>query len=92
MRATASLPIRRSVRVSRFCPEDCVRLNEEEPLQHRDCLHLEDVVMPTPYSAIYFGRVVTVIGINGNDFYIEEMMTNGQTSRSVVSRDRIKRS
>lgn len=80
------------MRISDFCPSDCVRLNEEEPRIHEGCIHLEDIVMPTPYSAIYFGRVVTVVGINGNDFYIEEMMTNGQTSRSVVSRDRVKRS
>lgn len=80
------------MRISDFCPKDCVRLNEEDPRMHEGCGHLEDIVMPTPYSAIYFGRVVTVVGINGNDFYIEEMMTNGQTSRSVVSRDRVKRS
>lgn len=83
------------MKVSEFCPDNCLRILETDPIQHEGCLHLQDVVMPTPYSAILMigePRVVTVVGINGNDFYIEEMMTNGKTSRAVVSRDRVKRS
>lgn len=83
------------MKVSEFCSDDCVFIPEDDAIFHETCKHVQDIVMPTPYSAILMigePRVVTVVGINGNDFYIEEMMTNGQTSRSVVSRDRVKRS
>lgn len=83
------------MKVSEFCPDDCVRLGDEDPLLHEGCGHLEDVVMPTPFSAILTigePKVVTVVGINGNNYYVEEIMTNGQTSRMSVSRDKIKRS
>lgn len=83
------------IQLSEFCPKDCVRLNDEDPRMHEGCGHLEDIVMPTPFSAIITigePRVVTVIGINGNNYYVEEIMTNGQTSRMSVSRDRVKRS
>lgn len=83
------------IKFSEFCPKDCVRLNEEDPMMHEGCGHLEDIVMLTPFSAILTigkPRVVTVVGINGNNYYIEEIMSNGTTSRSVVSRDRVARS
>lgn len=83
------------IKFSEFCPRDCVRLGEDEPRMHEGCGHLEDIVMPTPFSAILSigtPRVVTVVGINGNNYYVEEIMSNGQTSRAVVSRDRVKRS
>lgn len=83
------------MKVSEFCPDDCVFIAQDEGWMHETCKHAADIVMPTPYSAILMigePRVVTVVGINGNDFYIEEIMTNGQTSRAVVSRDRVKRS
>lgn len=80
------------MRVSDFCPPDCVFIPEDDAIFHETCKHVQDIVMPTPYSAIYFGRVVTVLGINGNDFYIEEIMSNGQPSRMSVSRDKVKRS
>ncbi len=80
------------MKVSEFCPKDCLRIPEDDPLQHQGCLHLEDIVLPTPFSAIFFGRVVTVVGINGNDYYIQEYMSNGQTSLGIVRRDSVKRS
>ncbi len=83
------------IKFSEFCPRDCVRLGDEDPLMHEGCGHLEDIVMPTPFSAILTigkPRVVTVVGINGNNYYIEEIMSNGQITRSSVSRDRVARS
>lgn len=80
--------------ISKFCPKDCVRLGNEDPLIHEGCGHLEDIVMPTPFSAILTigePRVVTVVGIIGNKYYVEEIMSNGQTSRSTVDRDRVAR-
>jgi hypothetical protein len=66
----------------------------DDPLVHEGCWHIEDIVMPTPFSAILMGkepRVVTVIGINGNQYWIQEIMSNGQTSRGTVDRDQVKR-
>jgi len=84
------------MRVSDFCPNDCVWLSDDVPSHHESCKHVSDVLMPTPFSAIFMNgndkRVVTVVGINGSDYYVEEIMTNGGTSRMSVSRDKIKRS
>lgn len=82
------------IKFSEFCPKDCLRLKDEDPKMHEGCGHLEDIIMPTPFSAILTigePRVVTVVGINGNKYYVEEIMSNGQTSRSTVDRDRVAR-
>lgn len=83
------------MKVSEFCPDDCVWIQDNEGWKHETCKHTADIVMPTPYSAIIEGKhpkVVTIIGINGNDFYYEEIMSNGQQSRGTISRSRVKRS
>jgi hypothetical protein len=84
------------MKVSPFCPEYCEFIQDDEGWKHETCLHAQDIIMPTPFSAIMtFGRdkrIVTVVGINRNDYYVEEIMSNGETSRSVVKRDRVERS
>lgn len=88
--------MKRGQMISEFCPDYCVRLNEEEPVMHQGCRYLEAVVMPTPYSAIITSgrdrRVVTVLGIVGDNFIVEEIMSNGQPSRAEYPRDKVKRS
>lgn len=80
------------MKISEFCPKDCLRLNEEDPLQHQGCWLLEAVKLPNPYIAIFLGREVTVVGYAGNNAFIEETMSNGEISRGTVDRYSLKRS
>lgn len=70
-------------------------IKEDDTSLHRDCWLSESVVLPNPFTAILIGkhpRSITVVGLNGGDYHIEEIMSNGETSRSVVPKSKIRRS
>ncbi len=69
--------------VSEFCPKDCVFLNEDDPLMHRGCGHLEDITVRPAIPAETRTKPVKqvkVVGADPNNFYVESAMTNGNKS------------
>lgn len=56
------------------------------------CEHDKDINIPPRKGVLLFpgGGEVTVTGINGNWYYIEETMSNGHVTHSTVVKSRVR--
>lgn len=79
-----------------LCPENCVFDPENVETQSTcsGCLHTKDFTFDPPRDGFMYGKDgetdVLVIAVNGNMFYIEQKMSNGETSLTTVNRDLVK--
>ena len=61
-----------SEKISPFCPDDCVFLNEKAEFFHRGCGHLEDVTVDPPVKAETVSRPAEqadIVGANPRGYY-----------------------
>ena len=79
-----------------FCPKDCLFASDEnegkgfKQMCDVDCRHAHDKKL-TPFviALKWFQgatREATVVAENGDDWYVEETMSNGQISRGSISK------
>lgn len=76
-----------------FCPKDCLRDPELDPINCEGCWILESVSVKPPMegtSKLKPYQPVRIVGINRNLYHIEETMSNGQISRGTLDRDSVK--
>ena len=61
-----------------FCPtgpQGCGLVKEDNPVCEKSCWHKDDIKFKNPYQRWVFGQLVWIVGMNGDDLYLEDGST-----------------
>ena len=58
-----------------FCSPDCGLIKDNSPVCRKDCYHSGDMSFKNPYQRWVFGQLVWIVGMNGDDLYLEDGST-----------------